>query len=80
MKISFDTIAESAIENFKGGEGTFHVHMRQTVKSFTYFLVLERWSMRTPKRSCIRATAIIVRRERPTACQMKAAKTSYSSP
>ena len=22
MKISFDTIAESAIENFKGGEGT----------------------------------------------------------
>lgn len=27
MKISFDTIAESAIENFKGGEGTFHVHL-----------------------------------------------------
>ena len=65
MKISFDTIAESAIENFKGGEGTFHVHMFQDMNN---------------KRSCIRATAIIVRREQPTACQMKAPKTSYSSP
>ena len=33
MKISFDTIAESAIENFKGGEGTFHVHMFQDLKN-----------------------------------------------
>ena len=33
MKISFDTIAESAIENFKGGEGTFHVHMFQDMNN-----------------------------------------------
>ena len=33
MKISFDTIAESAIENFKGGEGTFHVHMFQVMNN-----------------------------------------------
>ena len=95
MKISFDTIAESAIENFKGGEGTFHVHMFQdmnnkimkgrlvpgsSIGTHTHETNRERWSMRTPKRSCIRATAIIVRREQPTACQMKAPKTSYSSP
>ena len=33
MKISFDAIAESAIENFKGGEGTFHVHMFQDMNN-----------------------------------------------
>lgn len=104
MKISFDTIAESAIENFKGGEGTFHVHMFQdmnnkimkgrlvpgssigththeTNSEIIYVLSgVGTMEYEDTKEKLYPATAIIVRREQPTACQMKAPKTSYSSP
>ena len=74
MKISFDSLEEQNIQNFKGGEGVFkprmHVgnyNMTPTARSYLSSQELEPWSMTTPWRYSIRATAIIVRRDTATA-------------
>ena len=75
MKISFDSLEEQNIQNFKGGEGVFkprmHVGnynkimraMTPTARSYLSSQELGPWSMTIPWRYSIRATAIIAHRD-----------------
>ena len=104
MKILFDTIAESAIKNFKGGEGTFHVHMFQdmnnkimkgrlvpgssigththeTNSEIIYVLSgVGTMEYEDTKEKLYPGDCHYCPQGATTACQMKAPKTSYSSP